>query len=263
MLGYFKVVNQKGEELGRYKYTSVTNAQKRALKNKKNITLYCCCGDEDIEMKISADLRIYPANQNVGEHHERGCPKYIYPKGEELWTRQETESRIYYHLAASYATAEDYAIKANTLTYDRLITPEYRLPDNFEDFNKRLHSTLKYIKAPSGEILYMISVVGKRVEDMEPKKEYFVYGMLKGRPIIKKYGEKQILFLDVQDCNGFIRRYYANMDIYKEQTAKIYKGYKHIVICGFAYKKSDKSKIMTLSDYCVKAIGDVGTFISL
>ena len=263
MLGYFKVINNEGVEIGRYKYNSITNQQKRALKNMKDITLYCCCGDEDIEMKISSDLRIYPANQNVGQQHEKGCPKYIYPKKEELWTRQETESHIYYHVAASYAVADDYAIKVNTLTYDRLIEPEYRLPDNFEDFNKRLNATLKYIKTPAGEILYNISIVGKKLNEIPVNKEIFVYGMLTGKPIIKTYGKKQVLFLDVKDCNGYTRRYYANMDVYREQTSKIYKGYRNIVVCGFAYKKSANSKMLTLSDYCVKAIGDVGTFISL
>lgn len=263
MLGYFKVVDEKGNELGRYKYTSVTNRQKRFLKNKKGITIYCCCGNEDIEMRISSDLRIYPANQNIGEMHQKGCPKYIYHKKEDLWTRQTTESSIYYHVAASYATASDYAIKVNEVTYTRLIHPTYRLPDNYKEYNKRIQNTLKYIKTASGEILYNIAINDKKISEIPEKKEYFVYGMLKHAPVIKEYGNKKILFLDISDCYGKTKRYYANIEVYKSETDKLFKGSKNIVVCGFAYKKSKQSKILTLSDFCVKSINDIGTFTSI
>ncbi len=261
MVGYFKVIDKEGKEIGRYKYNAITYNQRRFLKSLKNITIYCCCGDEDIEMKISSDLKIYPANQNVGDTHEKGCPRYKLGKKEELWTIQPTETSIYYNVASCEALASDFANKINQLTYDRLLHP-YRLPDNLVEFNHKCQGTLNYIKTANGDILQNISVVGKRMEDLAFNKEYFVYGMLKGKPIVKTYNGQKVLFLDVSEPNGFTRRYYANKEVYIEETSRLFDGSVNILVSGFAYKKSPNSKILTFSDFTVKAIDDLGVLIS-
>lgn len=259
MLGYFKAIDKNGNEIGRYKYSAVTLQQKKFLRANKDIRLFCCCNNENIEMKISSDLRIYPANQNVGEQHHEFCPKHIAAEKIALWSRVDTET-VYYNVAAPYAKASDYAIKANSLTYQRLTSPIIRLPDNYLDFNKRLHQTLKYIKTPSDKILFDISVAGKNYSDFKTGEEYFVYGVLVGKPIVKKYGTNSILFLDIKDCFGFTRRFYANKEIFKEETSRLYDGSVAYVVSGFAYKKTNQSKILTLSDYCIKSISALGLF---
>lgn len=258
MMGYFRVEMSDGTELGKYKYASITEKQKKILREAKDLHIFCCCNDEDLEMKISSDLRIYPANQNMGEHHEKKCPKYIDKNKDELWTIRKTTSKIYYHVAANYATANDYVEKVNLITYERLTSPEYRLPDNYLDFNKKINTTLKYIETSSGDILYNISITNNlNVDELITSQEYFIYGMLASKPKVTPYN-KNLLYLDVIDCFGNKKRYYAQKDIYLEETAKLFRGSKNILICGFVYKKSDKSKMLTFSDLCVKSIDDYG-----
>ena len=79
MIGYFKVVDKKTEQIIFYhKYSAINNVQRFALRNNDNVKLLCACNQNQLEMKVSSDLKIYPAEQMVGHMHELNCPKHIH-----------------------------------------------------------------------------------------------------------------------------------------------------------------------------------------
>lgn len=85
MIGYFKVIDKKTKEVMQYyKHASVNDVQKLFLRNNPDIALICACNDKELELKVSSDLRIYPAEQMVGHLHEPHCPKYIHFVPEKL-----------------------------------------------------------------------------------------------------------------------------------------------------------------------------------
>ena len=262
MIGYFKVVDSNGKELAKYKYTAVTNKLKMALRKRKDIKLFCCCNEADkLEMRISSDFKIYPAEKYLGELHDPACPKYYRPKQEELWSIKKTKEHIYYHQASAQATAGDYLQEINQITYKRLVEPEFRLPDNYKDFNKRVNATLKYINTFTGEILYNIALTNNfNVDKCAVNQEYFAFGLLASHPKVTPFN-KSLLYLDIIDCFGRKNRFYADRGTYEEEKKQIYAGYTNIIVCGFAYKKAATSKIMMLSDFAVRAIDNAGILL--
>lgn len=257
MIGYFRVVNKDGQELARYKYSSITSKQKAFLRGIKNIRCLCCCNDLNLELKISSDLKIYPAIKDVGNLHDARCPKYIDPLKEQDWTIIKETYGYYYHQAGTQVNAKEYMKMVNTLTYERLISPILRLPDNYEQFNLRQHATLKYIQTPSGDRLYNISTTQNRnVETLPIDKEYFFCGMLTTVKAIKN--NANMISLDILDCFNKKQRFYLDKDMYIIERSNALQNANKILVCGFAYKKTERSKILTISDFALSAISDIG-----
>lgn len=257
MIGYFKVVKEDGQELARYKYATITAKQKAFLRGVKGIRCICCCNDQvELEIKISSDLKLYPASQDVGNLHDVRCPKYIDLK-DQAWKTVQEGLGLYYHQAGTQVTADGYMRMANALTYERLTTPTLRLPDNFEQFNRRQHATLKYIQTPNGDRLYDISTTQNRnTERLETNKEYYFCGMLKAVKVTKF--NPDIVYMDIEDCFAQRMRYYLEKDAYLEVRSKTLKNAPNLLVCGFAYKKSVKSKILTVSDIAMSSISNIG-----
>lgn len=266
MIGYFKVLNNLNKEVGRYKYPAFSERQKKMLKKTPNISTYCCCNkDEDIEIELNKDNKFVTVDKMDKLSHNKACPLYPSLKTEELWTKQITESSIYYHVASRMATADDYAIKANEVTYNRLIYPEYRLPDNYKDFNKKIITTLKYIKNANGEILYDIVLDRINTENLDKNKEIFFYGMLEKKAVIKRVGKsrREVLIITVIDTNGQKHCMFINKEKFNQMKTKLYKDIDLVVISGFAYKKRTNSKILQITDFTLKTISEMGILLSI
>lgn len=78
MIGYFKIIDRKTKEVLDYRrYSAMTDIQKKTLRENPDITLLCACNDKDLEIRISSDLKIYPAEHLVGHFHEARCPRRI------------------------------------------------------------------------------------------------------------------------------------------------------------------------------------------
>lgn len=266
MIGYFKVLNNSNKEVGRYKYPAFSSKQKMMLKKTPNISIYCCCNkDEDIEIELDKSNRFVTVDKMDKVSHSKSCPLYHTSMPEELWTRQTTESAIYYHVASRMATADDFAVKANEITYNRLIYPEYRLPDNYEDFNKKIITTLKYIKNANGEILYNMVLERTDLEHLEKNKEIFFYGMLEKKAVIKRVGKsrREVLIVTVVDTKGVKHSMFINKEKFNQMKTKLYKDINLVVISGFAYKKRNNSKIMQITDFTLKTISEMGILLSI
>lgn len=259
MIGYFKVVDKNTKEVLQYfKHASVNDVQKKALRANPEIALICACNDKELELKVSSDLRIYPAEQLVGHLHESRCPKYIHFVPDKLWTKQHTETNIYYNVASHDASAKDYFEKINSLTHYRLTHPENRMPDNYKDFNKRAFATMKYIKTPNGEIIHDISVTTNRnVKEFPPFKEKFVYGELVG--ITKTNFSEDVYYVDILDCFDIRHRFYIDKNILTSmQKPGAHDGKSRYIGGGFVYKKKMQSSIMSFSDFYVAKIDKLG-----
>lgn len=257
MIGFFKVLNNENEVVAQYKYAAVTDRQKQVIK-KTGAKIICCCNKKEVlEMKVASDGRIYPAKKGMGEKHDKRCPHYINPKKEQLWSIKHTDSGLYYHVAASFATAEDYMKELNKVTYDRLIYPEVRLPDNWLDFNKKLQISAKYFLTAGGENLFSILTTNNRkIEELDKNKAYFIYGKVES--VKRTSFNPQILYIDISDCFGYKQRFYLEREIYEEAAKRIYHKDNPIMAGGFVYKKSDKSRMLTFSDYHMSEVTDIG-----
>lgn len=257
MIGYFRVVNRDNQELARYKYSSITSKQKEFLRGIKDIRCLCCCNDLDLELKISSDLKIYPAIKDVGNLHDARCPKYIDPLKDQDWTIIKETNGYYYHQAGTQVRAKDYMKMINTLTYERLISPILRLPDNYEQFNLRQHATLKYIQTPSGDRLYNISTTRNRnVEALPIGKEYYFCGMLTAVKATKN--NPSMFTLEMLDCFKQKQKFFLDKDVYIMERSNALKNAQKLLVCGFAYKKTERSKTLTISDFALSAISDIG-----
>lgn len=78
MIGYFKIIDRNTKEVLEYhRYSMFSDAQKQLLRDNPKVAILCACNDKALEMRISTDLRVYPAEQLVGHLHELRCPKHI------------------------------------------------------------------------------------------------------------------------------------------------------------------------------------------
>ena len=258
--GYFRAIDKRTKkELGRIKYSSVTTSLKRQLyAQADSLCFYCCCTDKPIEMKISKDLRIYPAKNNIGELHSPFCPKRIDKNMQKkLWEIQK-EGKLYFHCASHDANARDFMLRLNDVTYKRLISPTYRMPDNYVDFNKRIFATQKYIKTSYNKTLSEICLSSFKIEQLELGKEYFIYGTFLGYK--ETDFDDSLLYVDMMDYFGKKYRFYIDKgsfnEVFREGLSKDYK----MAIGGFLYKRTEKSKILTFSDFWITPIDDLGLF---
>lgn len=262
MLGYFEAVDKNNKSLGFYKYSTVSECQKKTLlklQTNNEVRFFCSCvPDRQIEMKISKDLKIYPALNGIGDQHSEFCVKRIREQEPKLWEiRHDAESKLWYNVASPSATAEHFAKKLNRLTVERLTYPEMRLPDNLLDFNKRLFITQKYIKTYNGKSLYELSLSNhKDLQSLPSNQEYFFYGTLSAAKTTNF--NKNILYLDCKNTIGKKYRFYLEKEIFIEQFNNT-RGL-NWAICGFVYKKVDKSAILTFSDCYLGIIDKVGIF---
>lgn len=161
-------------------------------------------------------------------------------------------------MASHDATAKDYFEKINALTHYRLTHPDYRLPDNYKDFNKRALATTKYIKTPNGEIIHDISVVNNRnIKEMPAYKENFIYGELIG--ITKTSFSEEVYYVDILDCFDIRHRFYVDKSILTSmQKPGASDGTTKYIGGGFVYKKKMQSTIMTFADFYVAKINKLG-----
>ena len=262
MIGYFVMVDSNGAELGNYKFANESTKQKERLRGLKGMKFYCGCNDKrDLELKISKDFKLYPAKQNVGDQHNPMCPRYIEEMIPELWTIETNQkTKLYFHNAANYATAKDYLQKLNQLTYNRLTSPELKLPDSVDGFNSKVHITQKYIKTSTKEDLYSMCIANNPiVSKLDSGKEYFIYGELVAIEVTKHSDE--VLYVDIKDCFDKRHRFYVERELYKDIYRTVGIRGVPLIAGGFVYKKSEKSKILTFSDFWVAPVSDLGIII--
>lgn len=166
-------------------------------------------------------------------------------------------------MASHDATAKDYFEKINLLTHRRLTYPEYRLPDNYKDFNKRAFVTTKYIKAPTGDVLYDIAVSNNRnIKEWATFKEFFIYGEVVG--ITKTEFNNDIYYVDILDSFEHRYRFYIDKAVLAtlinpatfDRNAKYVGG-------GFAYKKKENQTILSFADFYIAKIDKIGLIAGL
>lgn len=256
MIGYFEAIDKEtGKTVEKFKYSTVSDAAKVYLRNNLDkYKLQCCCNGNHVEMKISNDLKIYPAKNNTGTLHEKSCPKY--PElNKNLW-RIEKEESLYFNVANPDANAKDYAIKINSLT-DQYITRKKLDIQTYQEFNKKVYYIINFVKMEDGTILKNIySAQYRNCTELNTNTEVFVYGILK--KISSTDFSKEILYIDIENIFGDVQRFYVNKNMFLEFYNKSYAKQYHLLVCGFAYKKSEKSKILTFSDFYMTTISSDG-----
>ena len=96
----------------------------------------------------------------------------------------------------------------------------------------------------------------KNCTELNTNTEVFVYGILK--KISSTDFSKEILYVDVENIFGNVQRFYVNKNVFSEFYNKSYAKQYYLLVCGFAYKKSEKSKILTFSDFYMTTISSDG-----
>lgn len=256
MIGYFQAIDTtKNKMVGKYKYTTVSDTTKAWLrKNSDHLKLTCCCNANCVEIKISSDLKIYPAKNDTGNLHDKNCPKHPDVRYS-LW-ESEKDGDIYYQVAGADTNAKDFALKVNEMTSQRLFR-NMKNPSDYKEFNKSVYGTLGQIKTNDNKILKDIYSSHYRApSEIDIDGEVFVYGIL--RRVQSTPFSKDVLYIDIEDIFGCVSRFYILKNIFVEMYNASRAKYYRLLVCGFAYKSTKKSKIMTISDFYMTAMDDQG-----
>ena len=256
MVGYFQAIDTETNKIvGRYKYSTVSDTTKVWLRrNQNHFKLKCCCNENQVEMKISSDLKIYPAKNETGYLHEKGCPKHPTSIGA-LWETEKSQDGFFY-IAGPEANAKDFAIKINELTSQHLYGKEV-YPEDYKDFNKHVYRTMAMMKKSDGTVLKeSYSALFKNPTKAKVTDEIFIYGVL--RKVQSTDFSKDILYIDIEDIFGNSNRYYIQKNIFLEMYNASRAKYYRLLVCGFAYKANSASKIMTISDFYMTTMDEQG-----
>lgn len=256
MIGYFEVLDVNTNKIiGKYKYSTVSDTTKAWLRRESDhLKITCCCNENKVEMKISSDLKIYPAKNETGSLHDKRCPKYPLAS-DNIWESSKDDG-LFFYIAGPDANAKDYALKINSVTSSNLFKKKI-YPETYKEFNRHVYKTMASIKRCDGVILKdTYSALFKDPAKIELTDEIFIYGIL--RKVQSTDFSKDILYLDIEDIFGTMNRYYVRKDLFLEMYNAARAKYYRLLVCGFAYKASSKSKIMTISDFYMTTINEYG-----
>lgn len=201
--GYFRIIDKKTNQLiKRLSYDKVTAKERAVLRNKQDdYAFYCdCVEDNSIELKIAANLVIYPVQKNILDKHNPECPKYKSVDSRD-WT-YDSYTKTY--RASSYNTAEMYIRKLNQLIFqdatytDRFATikgayySSKRLSNNFgvrlstlfnpNKFDRNTEYFIYYflgqVKPVNGDLVKVVCIDGanaERIQVFANKQEFNKY----------------------------------------------------------------------------------------
>lgn len=244
--GYFRVIDKKTGKVKRFSYDKVTAKERLVLRNNQDdFEIYCdCVPDNSIELKIAANLVIYPVQKNILDKHNPECPKYKSPESRD-WT-YDSYTKTY--RASAYNTAEMYIRRLN-----QLIFQDSTYTDRFATIKGAYYASKK-----------LSNSYGVRLSSMfnPPKydrdKEYFVYfflGQIKPASddmvevvCIDGVGSDRIsLFADKQEFN----KYFGQSQYYVIGENKL-----PLLIGGWVYL--DDQNRLVLTDFWLRATGKNG-----
>lgn len=246
--GFFRVIDKKTNKIiARYNYDKITAKERLSLRNQANkVALYCDCVPENsIEMKVTANLCIYPAHNNTGEKHDTACPKYKSADSKD-WTYDPT---LKAYSASSYIDAEQYIRRLNKLTYQ---DSEYY--DKFD--------SLIGVRRAAGKILTknrtrLNTLLNPKC--FEKGKEYFIYMFLgKMTGIDGNY----VKFLCSKEQNSDGITFYADStqfnNLFRESQYYVIGEAvkKPLLIGGWVYLDDDNRLILT--DFWLRAVNKDG-----
>ena len=257
MPGYFAAYDKNtGKLLGRYRYSTVSDVTKIWLKrNLDDIVLKCCCNENKVEMKVSSDLKIYPAENGTGHLHALCCPKNPNSADLGLWHIEKEESK-YFNVASPEANASDYAKKINRLV-DEYLYRKKIYPSDYKEFNKHVYYILNYVKAADGTILkdhYFSNF--RNMSKVSTTDEIFIYGIV--RKIQSTDFSQDVVYIDIEDIFGKLSRFYITKRLFLEFYNASRVNHYRSLACGFAYKANSSSKILTISDFYMAPISEIG-----
>jgi hypothetical protein len=152
--------------------------------------------------------------------------------------------------------------KINMITWKRIVEKDKKLPTNSQEFYKKIYGTLNQIKI-SGKKKTLQEIYNGKIDlsKMKPLKDYSYFYLIYTGYEEKEY-EKGVtkFFLKGKDTFGKEKKFYADPNIFTDiwNNLKVKDG--TIILTGFAYKATQKSSILTLSDFNLFAVNKLGLY---
>lgn len=152
--------------------------------------------------------------------------------------------------------------KINMITWKRIIEKDGKLPTNSQEFYKKIYGTLNQIKI-SGKKKTLQEIYNGKIDvsKMKHLKDYGYFYLIYTGYEEKKY-EKGVtkFFVKGRDTFGNEKKFYADPNVFMDIWDKLKVKNETIILTGFAYKSTQKSSILTLSDFNLFAVNKLGLY---
>lgn len=293
MNGSFKVVDILTKRVIKvYSYATITDKEKKKLRENNNILMFCCCGKEDIEQKISLDLKIYNAvNRAVHDidcykHHdyqpidyksgwgeEMQDGKIVYtanlvglipenkketiPVDDRIGTTSNMGNNASIQKVEGKVTIRGFCTRLNLLTWKKYRYFQAKEKVSIEEFGKKIFAMSGQIQISSkkkflGDLWFKKS----KVKTLNPKKDSLFIYMKYIDYEEKEYGVK------VQCVDNFGKKhfFFAEKDVLDDKLTneRVVNG--TMIISGFVHRKKLNSEVLYLGEFSLFKVNKYGLF---
>lgn len=217
MIGKLKLLSKENKILDIYSYEklSIDKKFKNELREKlsNGCKLVCCCNDENIEMKISSDFKIYPAHHKDSSIHSIYCPRsknYSEFKSKYVtgWKQEEDSEqvnvKIKFSLKPPKKNDEKYICDTDPLrkytynkeidgkitllslmthlnlkAWNRIISRDNKVPNDKDEFLNQIYGSSQFVNIiGTNKTLQELMFKYKRDKNMKSSESRFVYGYI-------------------------------------------------------------------------------------
>lgn len=286
MIGKLKLLSKENEILDIYSYEklSIDKKSKNELREKlsNGCKLVCGCNDENIEMKISSDFKIYPAHHKDSSIHSIYCPrsknysefKSNYVTG---WKQEEDSEqvnvKIKFSLNPQKKNDEKYICDTDPLrkynynkeidgkitllslmthlnlkAWNRIISRDNKIPNDKYEFLNQIYGSSQFINIiRTNKTLQELTFKYSRDKDMKSSESRFVYGYIVNIEN-DMYNENQKIIHLVSSEKGKPFKFKIKKELL--ESSKKYlkiKNSNHTAIAGFVSKKYNSFEFFNLA----------------
>ena len=276
MIGKLKLLSKENKILDIYSYENLST--NKDLKNKlreklsNGCKLVCCCNNENIEMKISSDFKIYPAHHKDSSIHSIYCPRsknYSEFKSKYVtgWKQEEDSEqvnvKIKFSLKPPSKNDEKYMCDTDPLrkynynkevdgkitllslmthlnlkAWNKIISRDNKVPIDKYEFLNQIYGSSQFINIiGTNKTLQELMFKYKRDKNMKSSESRFVYGYIDKLEGYEDDENYKIIHIKLSQIgNPFKFKISKELLENSKKYPKI-KNSNHIAVAGFVSRK--------------------------